>query len=388
MLQRSHFFSDLLHHVLTRTFRPPLIIAMALSLAVIMAFVLPVQAAPPEQESDPNKLCMACHSIPDREVKLANGETLPLYIDHDAYTASVHGQEKVLCTSCHTNISGYPHPQLAANDYRDFQIDRYVACRNCHVEQYEATLDSMHAAALAGGNRDAALCTDCHGSHDIGDPAEPRQKTSVTCSLCHASHYEDYNESVHGEALMAEGNPDVPTCVDCHGVHAIHDPLTAEFRLKSPEICGECHRDTLLMDKYDISTEVFETYVADFHGTTVTLFDRQSPDQATNKAVCFDCHGVHNIKAVTDPEATVVKENLLITCQRCHPGADTNFPTSWTSHHIPDRENNPLVYYINLFYAIIIPAVVGFMVLFVSLDAVRRITLRFRPRKSGGAKHE
>ena len=137
------------------------------------------------------------------------------------------------------------------------------------------------------------------------------------------------------------------------------------------------------MDKYGISTDVFNTYVADFHGTTVTLFERQSPDQPTNKAVCYDCHGIHDIKAVTDPDATVVKENLLVTCQRCHPDADANFPASWTSHFIPDREHNPLVYYINLFYEILIPAMIGFMLVFVSLDAIRRLTHRRKSRHSG-----
>ena len=55
------------------------------------------------------------------------------------------------------------------------------------------------------------------------------------------------------------------------------------------------------MSKYGISTQVVNTYVADFHGTTVTLFEKISPDQITNKPVCFDCHGVHNIKKVDDP---------------------------------------------------------------------------------------
>jgi hypothetical protein len=34
----------------------------------------------------------------------------------------------------------------------------------------------------------------------------------------------------------------------------------------------------------------------------VTLFEKTSPDQATNKPVCFDCHGVHNIQGVDDPQ--------------------------------------------------------------------------------------
>ena len=78
----------------------------------------------------------------------------------------------------------------------------------------------------------------------------------------------------------------------------------------------------------------------------------------------------------------MVKENLLVTCQRCHPDATTNFPDSWVGHFQPNREHYPLVYYVNLFYRILIPAVIGAMALFVLLDAVRKIINRFQ-RKRG-----
>ena len=135
------------------------------------------ETAPPAQSADPNSFCLACHSIPGRETKLANGETLSLHIDPDIYNASVHGQQQLPCTTCHSDITGYPHPPLAASDRRDYQLDRYPVCRTCHPEQYEATLDSMHAKVLAGGNRNAAVCTDCHGSHDIS-PAVQTVKRS------------------------------------------------------------------------------------------------------------------------------------------------------------------------------------------------------------------
>lgn len=338
-------------------------------------------AAVAHAQADPNAACLACHGVPGREALLVSGERLPLYVDGEAYRLSVHGQKQLPCTACHTTITGFPHDPLVARDRRDYQLDHYGVCRNCHPDVYDATLDSMHARALAAGHREAAICTDCHGAHDITSPHTPRQKISLTCSQCHAFIFEQYKESVHGAALLEESNPDVPTCVDCHGVHNIGDPTTAAFRLYSPEICGKCHRDEALMSKYGISTAVFNTYVADFHGTTVTLFERQHPDQPTNKAVCFDCHGIHNIKAVDDPEATVVRENLLQTCRQCHPDADVNFPASWTSHYIPDRERYPLVYYINLFYRIIIPGTIGFMLSFVTLDAFRRLLIRMRRRQ-------
>ena len=132
------------------------------------------------------------------------------------------------------------------------------------------------------------------------------------------------------------------------------------------------------MDRYGISTEVFETYISDFHGTTVTLFEEIAPDQETNKPVCIDCHGVHEMRRVDDPESTVLKENLLKTCQKCHPDATSNFPNSWLSHYQPSRESTPFVYYVNLFYRIIIPSLIGGMLVFVTVDGSRRIIRRRR----------
>jgi predicted CXXCH cytochrome family protein len=180
---------------------------------------------------------------------------------------------------------------------------------------------------------------------------------------------------VHGEALLEEDNPDVAVCTDCHGVHHIPDPGLAAFRVNSPRLCGECHADEQLMQQYDISTEVFETYVADFHGTTVTLFDVQDPDAETNKAVCYDCHGVHDIRSPDDPHAGI-KQNILDTCQQCHPDATTNFPDSWLSHYRPSLEHHPAVFLVELFYRIVIPATVGLLLFLVGTDVYRRTRRR------------
>jgi hypothetical protein len=136
------------------------------------------------------------------------------------------------------------------------------------------------------------------------------------------------------------------------------------------------------MDKYGISTQVLNTYVADFHGTTVTLFEKQSPDAQTNKPVCFDCHGVHDIARVDDPQKGLeLKENILKRCQVCHPNATTNFSDAWLSHYIPSAEKYPLVYYVNLFYRIFIPGVLIPMAILVVLDVSSVIRLKWRRRK-------
>ncbi|MCX8023990.1 MAG: hypothetical protein N3A60_02175 [Thermanaerothrix sp.] len=140
------------------------------------------------------------------------------------------------------------------------------------------------------------------------------------------------------------------------------------------------------MSKYGLSTQVLNTYVADFHGTTVVLFEKTDPDQETNKPVCYDCHGVHDIRRVDDPQKGIaIKENLLKTCQRCHPDATTNFPDSWLGHYIPSPDRYPLVYYVNLFYKFFIPTVLGGMAIFVASDVYYRLWGRRRRQGGGGA---
>ena len=128
-----------------------------------------------------------------------------------------------------------------------------------------------------------------------------------------------------------------------------------------------------MMAEYGISTDVFDTYVSDFHGTTVVLFEKIAPEQDTNKPVCIDCHGVHDMRKVNDPESRVMKENLLTTCQKCHPDATANFPTSWLGHYKPSPEDAPLIFFVDLFYKIIIPVTIGGMVIFIASDVGRKI---------------
>jgi predicted CXXCH cytochrome family protein len=308
-------------------------------------------------------------------------EYLSLTVDQHSFNLSVHGEAGLTCVDCHTGYDGYPHPSNAFNDLRDFQVEHYTLCRDCHLEQYDAQLDSTHARALAGGRREAAICTDCHGAHDVTPPDQPANRIPQTCGNCHGAIYEQYAASVHGAALLAEANPDVPTCVDCHGMHTIADPLLADFRLSSPDICADCHGDAELMEPYGISPDVVSTYVKDFHGTVVTLFEPTN-GQPVDQAVCSDCHGVHDIAAVDSPDSHVIRENLLATCQQCHPDAGEHFIGAWASHYIPSQEHNPFVYRITNSYSLLLWSVGGLLALVFVTDIVgwlRRLLRKDRP---------
>ena len=335
----------------------------------------------PVTQSVDNDTCLACHDTPGFQTELASGEPLYLTVDSVIFGAYTHGRLGYACVQCHENIKGFPHDPITAETRRDFSLNLYTSCEKCHADQYDATLDSVHQKALAGGNPEAAVCTDCHGIHDIGPPDVPRSKIPQTCEKCHSEIYTTYKESVHGSALIGDGNPDVPTCIDCHGVHNVAGPSDSEFHLSSPIICAECHADKELMEQYGINTDVFDTYLSDFHGTTVALFAATTPDQETNKPVCIDCHGVHDMKKVDDPESRVIKENLLVTCQKCHPDATVDFPTSWLGHYVPSLQNNTLVYFVDIFYKIFIPIVLIPMTAYVIIDFRRRIIDRRREEK-------
>jgi hypothetical protein len=352
------------------------------------------QGLPDPNNSTPivsNEVCLECHGKPGLTMTLENGDILDLFVDPSKYSGSIHGQDGYACVQCHTSLGNYPHPTFTATDIRDVTLQLTAVCNRCHSGEFNLTKDSVHAAAQAAGTREAAVCTDCHGSHYVRQwtdiethsllPAA-RLIIPTTCAQCHNAIYQKYRTSVHGAALMDESNTDVPTCIDCHGVHNIGDPTTAAFRLKSPELCATCHTNPAIMDKYGISTNVLNTYVSDFHGTTVTLFQKQSPDSPTNKPVCYDCHGIHDISRVDDPQTGIeMQQNLLVRCKICHPDATSNFPSAWMSHYIPSPNHYSLVYYVNLFYKVFIPLVLGGMVALVGMDVGHTVYVKSRRKK-------
>jgi predicted CXXCH cytochrome family protein len=367
---------------------------VAILFAGLIAFLqqpIVVEAAKGAPETQPqgsqptNDLCLGCHSRPDQTVKLASGEELNITVDPEAFSKGVHGDQGLSCTQCHNNITGYPHPEVTAKSLKEYTLQYQQTCKNCHGQEFQANMDSMHSQALINGNLNAPTCSSCHNPHtqtrvtDGNGKLLPEARVWVpeVCSRCHNAIFLEYKESVHGQGVLEGNNPDVPTCTDCHGVHNIANPTTTVFRVNSPKLCANCHTDAAIMDKYGLSTQVLNTYVSDFHGTTVTLFQKQHPDQETNKPVCFDCHGVHNIAKADDPQKGLkIKENMLVACQKCHPDANTNFPDSWLSHYIPSPEHAPLVYYVQLFYKIFIPLVLGGMALYVLSDIYRLLRTR------------
>jgi hypothetical protein len=99
-------------------------------------------------------------------------------------------------------------------------------------------------------------------------------------------------------------------------------------RAQVPEFCARCHSAGAYMRRFNpgLRTDQLSQYWTSVHGKHLKQSDAKV-------AVCLDCHGVHDIRAVTDTRAPVYPTNVATTCARCH--AD---PTYMQGYKIPTNQ--------------------------------------------------
>jgi predicted CXXCH cytochrome family protein len=295
--------------------------------------------------------CTVCH-LQNLQMTLGDGSIQPLVFNDVGFKNSVH--KKLRCVDCHFGFSATEHPKRTFQNSRGLRLALSESCRRCHFDKYTRYLESVHYDILRHNNTKAPVCTDCHGSHAIRSGRHDKLMVAKRCKNCHQAIYQKYSTSVHGKALLSADNQDVPVCSDCHTAHKITDPRLTNFRDAIPQMCGDCHANKALMSKYGLSTAVLSSYLEDFHGVTLTFYQKQE-NPVRHIAVCTDCHGIHDIMSLRGRDTAAIKASLLARCQKCHPEATGNFPDTWISHYEPTIKRAPLVYLVNLFYSIFIP---------------------------------
>ncbi len=268
-----------------------------------------------------------------------------------------NSQEK-LCLSCHLDNE---------------EIRSKTAPSAKFIKAYE---HSVHATAILNGNPKAATCIDCHTAHGV-IPGNDRNSTinkfniPNTCSKCHEQIAAEYAESIHGVNAL-KGRKEAPVCTDCHGEHNIlkhNDPNSpVSFKNLSREVCSPCHSSVKLEAKYGINTDRYKTYSDSYHGLAI----RGGSLEVAN---CASCHGAHNIKPSSDPTSTVSKANLVKTCGSCHPGANNNFTVG--KIHVSLREKDePILYWIATMYISLIVMVIGGMFVHNAIDFGKKARIK------------
>jgi hypothetical protein len=328
--------------------------------------------------------CVRCHGKED--LKAADGRSL--YVPVEEVRQSRHAQ--VSCAQCHSGVN-------VSRSRPCETLTQKVDCEACHAEVGQQFETSIHGQLLSRADPNAPSCKECHGRHDVLgrlNPASPIFAINIPtlCARCHregesaAVRYQgtehdivaDYTESIHGKGLLKSGLTVTATCTNCHTAHRVlphTDPASSVNRANVPQTCGNCHHG--IQEEFEKSihhTMVGETdeplpvcndchsahtiQRADVDGFKLdimqkcgrchekiasTYFDtyhgKVSQLGYTKTAKCYDCHGAHDIQKVTDPRSHLSRDNVVETCQKCHPGATRRFAgyLSHATHHDPAK---------------------------------------------------
>jgi len=298
--------------------------------------------------------CLSCHGRALSK-RLPNGKSLSLRIDEAALDRTSH--QKLKCVSCHAGFTNRVHRMIKGVNRIARHRSTDVSCLACHAKVTKLMGEGVHQRLKGDRAQRRPSCSDCHRAHAPHAHVVSGRQSIARCRQCHSKVYDQYAQSVHGAAVLKSGSRDVPACVDCHRAHDIRNPGSKEYRSRIPELCGNCHADRKRMKKYNLSPNVVQSYLDDFHGVTLQFY-RKEKRSVRKIAVCVDCHGIHDIQSTRGKNKVAVKKRLLTRCRSCHPKASAAFPDAWVSHWIPSATRTPLVYWINLFYMIIIPLMV------------------------------
>ncbi len=194
--------------------------------------------------------CLACHSDPTLTTEGANGATVSLYVDQSKFKHSIHGRmfacvdchkdvkslvhekppEKVLCAQCHADAqTAYAHSTHAKASKGG--TAPAATCEDCHGDAHQIEGGGDPKSPVNHANI-PATCGRCHGQTFLmesnGESAQP---------------FISYQSSVHGRAI-ANGSKDAAVCTDCHGTHEIlpaNDPKSPISKFSVAQTCGDCH---------------------------------------------------------------------------------------------------------------------------------------------------
>src|SRR5665647_18871 len=187
--------------------------------------------------------CLACHDKAGLAKKLTNGESLALQISTKAYTESMH--KDASCEDCHADLNAKTHgkTKTVINSKRDFSLTMRESCRTCHEKKFTEYEDSVHAALVAQGSKQAPLCSDCHNPHTVRSVKISEPITATPCAKCHTDIFKAYSQSVHGQARIANVKS-APLCSDCHQAHAVK---AASLGTGVKDACLGCHKNAVAL---------------------------------------------------------------------------------------------------------------------------------------------
>jgi cytochrome b subunit of formate dehydrogenase len=331
--------------------------------------------------------CASCHGkahevqraekvVPEQCATCPEGSARGYQLGVHAAARKTGDKQAPTCLACH----GGPHQIMPASDPKSpvNHLNIPGTCATCHgqkfvmgrsghsTQPFYSYEESVHGRAVANGSTKAAVCTDCHGAHEIRRASD--EKSSIfkfnvpaTCGKCHSAVEQEFMQSTHGQAV-SRGNSLAPVCTDCHGIHSIKSHFDPNSSVAAQNLarttCARCHEGVRLSQEFGLEGRRATTYLASYHGLASKLGSQIV-------ANCASCHGVHNILPSSDLRSTIAKANLVHTCGQCHPGVTEKFAFGKVHVDAPISADigSVAVRWVRRFYLSMIFAVIGGMLL-------------------------
>lgn len=270
-----------------------------------------LENVPVVEPTGDNSYCVLCHNQPLQTVRLRDGNILNLYVSPEVIANSVHGTSNEIgalgCVDCH-GAESFPHDGQTPADQRAYTIRSVGFCINCHADQVDALQSGLHEQAILAGNTAAAVCTDCHGAHDIQPVARFPELVAGVCGDCHTTTLAEWQISAHVDI----GPLDCATC---------HSPHTQAIRggLNSDELCLNCHKDTTdvfvhtqhVNDVYEVTCTDCHMFMPP-HGDTISTVPAINSNLATGHTMIVDtvaCNTCHQ-ELVSSGEWTAISADI------------------------------------------------------------------------------
>jgi cytochrome b subunit of formate dehydrogenase len=205
----------------------------------------------PQSRTFPTKvpaLCSECHVA--RGVAAMRRTQRGDSNSAESYVNSVHGKGLLesglvvtaMCTDCHTAHHELPkdNPLSSVN-----RANIPKTCAKCHDGIYEKFTASVHSPTVSKTDKPLPICSDCHQSHTITrtDTEGFKLKIMAECGQCHQDVMATYFDTYHGKVSKL-GYTAAAKCYDCHGSHDILPPTDPKSHLSRGNIvttCGKCH---------------------------------------------------------------------------------------------------------------------------------------------------
>jgi cytochrome b subunit of formate dehydrogenase len=199
--------------------------------------------------------CVKCHTELWDEVQqqgtMEDNIRLGVVIEKiDSYMGSMHARPSIedqsrtnaTCYNCHD--AHYITPTDTVTNPESRLKTPYI-CGQCHVEQLDAYMTSVHGKEIGSGNTDAAVCSDCHNAHSVAKTNGLTGRLAITksCGNCHEEKLATYDNTYHGKITQL-GYGETAKCYDCHGSHGIKrvdDEASMVHNGNRLKTCQNCH---------------------------------------------------------------------------------------------------------------------------------------------------